>query len=272
MLGGRSTARVLKELVEPRNYHALARMAHVAVQPLDLARRYFLGGGDYPHECALRTPCGVVAPTVYSHHDVWTVVEIFCREDYHADTTIRVVVDVGSNIGISALYFLTRNEASRCYLYEPDPRNVERLERNLDTLRSRWRLEPDAVGPTAGMVDFTREATGRYGGVGVSGDDLIQVRCRAINDLLAEVLEQEDAIDVLKVDIEGLEPATVAAIRPELLARIGTIYFESPTPVRLHEAECDFSFANETVRLRRRPAAGTALTEPLPPAATRDGE
>ena len=196
------------------------------------------------------------------HHDVWTVVEIFCREDYRADTSIRVVVDVGSNIGISALYFLTRNDASRCYLYEPDPRNVERLERNLDVLRSRWRLEPVAVGPTGGMVDFAREETGRYGGVGASGTDVIRVTCWAINDLLAEVLEREEAIDVLKVDTEGLEPATVAGIRPELLARIRTIYFESPTPVRLHDAEFDFAFANETVRLRRRPGLGAALTEP----------
>jgi FkbM family methyltransferase len=252
VLGGRPATRVLKEIFEPRNYLGLARMARVAVHPFDLAGRYFVGRGTYPYDCALRTPLGVVAPTVYSHHDVWTVVEIFCREDYRADTLIEVVVDVGSNIGISALYFLTRNHASRCYLYEPDPRNVERLEHNLSALRTRWRLEPAAVGPTEGIVDFAREETGRYGSIDSSGPDLIRVPCRAVNDVLTEVLELEGAIDVLKIDTEGLEPATVASIRPELLARIDTVYFESTTAVRLHQDEFDFGFANETVRLRRR--------------------
>jgi hypothetical protein len=113
-------------------------------------------------------------------------------------------------------------------------------------------LEPAAVGPTEGIVDFAREETGRYGSIDSSGANLIRVPCRAINDVLTDVLEQEEAIDLLKIDTEGLEPATVASIRPELLARIGTVYFESTTPVRLHQAEFDFGFANETVRLRRR--------------------
>ena len=199
----------------------------------------------------MRTPRGVVAPTVYSHHDVWTVVEIFCREDYRADTSIRVVVDVGSNIGISALYFLTRNDASRCYLYEPDPRNVERLERNLDVLRSRWRLEPVAVGPTGGMVDFAREETGRYGGVGASGDRRHPTsRAGRSTTSSPRSSSGRSAIDVLKVDTEGLEPATVAGDPAGAPGADRTIYFESPTPVRLHEAECDFS-----LRERDGPAA-----------------
>jgi len=44
--------------------------------------------------------------------------EIFCRLDYLAKTDIKVVVDIGSNIGISALYFLSRNKQAKCYLFE----------------------------------------------------------------------------------------------------------------------------------------------------------
>ncbi len=61
----------------------------------------------------------------------------------------RVVVDIGSNIGISALYFLTRNPACRCWLYEPVPRNVERLRANLRRLRGPLRAHGGAVADAA---------------------------------------------------------------------------------------------------------------------------
>jgi FkbM family methyltransferase len=252
MLGGRPLSRVLKEVARPRNYLALVRMARVCEQPLDVARRYFLGGGEYPHRVRLKTPIGSVDATVWSHHDVWTIVEVFCRGDYRAGPEIRVVVDIGSNIGISALYFLTRAEECRCHLYEPDPRNAERLEANLEPFRDRWSLEQAAVGPEAGTVDFGREPTGRYGAVGADTADVIRVECLAINDVLSSVLRDEHEIDVLKVDTEGLEEATVAAIQAELLDRVRTIYFETETPARLHAERFDFSYANETVRLERK--------------------
>jgi FkbM family methyltransferase len=260
VLGGRPLARIVKEIGRPRNYLALARMFRVCRDPLDVARRYFLGGGTYPHRCELRTPVGGVSATVYSHHDVWTVVEVFCRGDYRVGREIEVAVDVGSNIGISALYFLTRNSACRTYLYEPDPRNAERLRRNLEAFSDRWTLHEAAVGPTAGSVEFGREETGRYGAVGAQTEDVIRVECVAVNDLLEDILSREGAVDVLKVDTEGLETATIAAISPELLEGIRTIYFESESPARLHEEHFEFSYANETVRLNRKPGPD-ALTE-----------
>jgi FkbM family methyltransferase len=260
VLGGRPLSFALKELVAPRNYVALVRMGRVCERPLDVARRYLLGGGDYPFVCAVRTPLGVVRPTLYTHHDVWTLSEIFCREDYRAGSDIGVVVDVGSNIGLSGLYFLTRNATCRCYLFEPDPRNVGRLRQNLAGLADRWSIEEVAVGPKEGVVSFGREPTGRYGAVGAATPDVIQVHCLSINDVLEVVLAREGAIDVLKVDTEGLEMDTVSAIRPDLLDRVETVYFESPRAVHLHEDRFDASFANETVTLRRRPSA-TALTQ-----------
>jgi FkbM family methyltransferase len=245
-------SRVVKEIGAPRNYLALGRMASSCPDFLDVARRYFFGGGTYPYRCRVRTPLGLVEPTLYSHHDVWTVVEIFCREDYRASSSTEVVVDIGSNIGISALYFLTRNRACRCLLYEPDPRNVARLKANLAPFADRWRLQEAAVGPEERIVEFGREPTGRYGTVGAQTSDVIRVPCLEINGVLQEVLGKEPEIDVLKIDTEGLEEPTVAAIRGELLDRIAMIYFESERPARLHEDRFAFSFSNETVRLSRR--------------------
>lgn len=255
MLGGRPLSFVLKEITAPRNYVALVRMARVCENPLDVGRRYLLGGGGYPFDCGVRTPLGLVRPTLYSHHDVWTLSEVFCREDYHAGADTQVVVDVGSNIGVSALYFLTRNPACRCYLFEPDPRNVARLRQNLSDFADRCFVEEVAVGPRSGIVSFGREPTGRYGSVGAETDDVIDVGCVGIEEALESILEREGWVDILKIDTEGLEKATVAALPPDVLDRVRTIYFESAEAARLHEDRYDITFANQTVTMRRRASA-----------------
>jgi len=219
---------------------------------VEVFKRHLFGAGDYPYACRVRTPLGLVRPTLWSTHDVWTLVEIFCRLDYRAPASAEVVVDIGSNIGLSALYFLTRNDRCRCRLYEPDPRNVERLRTNLEAFTERWELDEAAVGPTSGRVRFGREPSGRYGAVGAETGDVIEVECLDVNDVLQQALAETPEIDVLKLDTEGLEEATVEAIRPELLARIELVYFEWPVRTHVHEEVFTQSFANETMRLRRR--------------------
>ena len=127
------------------------------------ARRYLTGKGQYPYKCRVRTPTGVVTPELFSSHDMSTVNEIFCREDYRAPASLTVAVDLGANIGISGLYFLTRNKTSRVYLFEPDPKNVARLRDNLAGYESRYRLEEVAVAARDGEATFGVESTGRYG-------------------------------------------------------------------------------------------------------------
>lgn len=250
MLGGREPSLVLSEVVQRQNYVALWRMLTRYPGPRKNLGRYFFGWGSYPYRCRVRTPLGEVAPTLYSHHDVWTVNEVFCREDYPAGPDLGVVVDIGSNIGISALYFLTRNERSRCHLYEPVPENLDRLRANLAGFEDRYELHPVAVADRADTVSFGVEPTGRYGGIDLDLDGAIEVECREINDVLSAVLEREGHIDVLKLDTEGLELPTVRAIRPELLRRIDSIYFEWPEEPEIHPELFERSYANTTCALR----------------------
>jgi FkbM family methyltransferase len=200
----------------------------------------------------VRTPLGIIAPTLYSHHDMWTVNEVFCREDYRSGAGLGAVVDLGSNIGISALYFLTRNTGSRCWLYEPVPENVERLRRNLAGHEDRYRLSEAAVADRAGRYEFGVEETGRYGGIGADTGRSIEVEGLDVNDVLEEVLDEVPLIDVLKVDTEGLELATVEAVRPDLLRRIRTIFFEVDEEPEVHAEIFERSFANTTCSLRNR--------------------
>jgi FkbM family methyltransferase len=220
-----------------------------------LAKRYFVGGGSYPWTCRVRTPVGTVPLTLYSHHDVWTVHEVFGREDYAAGLTLGAVVDIGSNIGVSALYFLTRNRSSRCWLFEPVPRNAQRLGQNLAGYEDRYVLDEAAVADAAGTFDFAVEATGRYGGLEGQGTDRISVHCRRIDDVLEQVLEREPVIDVLKIDTEGTEAETAAAIPSGQLARIRRIYFEADAPLNPDPERFSMRFACDTCTLENRALA-----------------
>jgi len=231
LLADRPLGFVVRNALRPDNYRSLARAMRRYEHPADALPRYFRGSGEYPAEIGVRTPMGIVRPRVWTHHDVITVNEIFCRLDYETGPGTRVVVDIGSNIGISALYFLTRGPDVRCVLFEPVPTNVERLRENLAGFEGRWELHEAAVADRAGTLPFVTEPTGRYGGLDRGGTtaDTIEVKVEHVNDALEGVLAEHDRIDVLKLDTEGSEAATVRAIRPDLLERIGRIYCEDET-------------------------------------------
>ncbi len=241
---------VLRETARPRNYLAVARMLRVCPDFGDAARRYLLGAGDYPYECRLRTPLGIVAPTLHSRHDMFTVNEVFCRRDYPVPPGARSVVDIGSNIGLSALFFLTRDESCRCWLYEPVPANVERLRANLRAFADRFELREVAVAAADGRASFGVEDSGRYGGIGVATGRSIDVECVAVNDVLEEALDALPVVDLLKIDTEGSELEILRAIRPDLLARVRTICLETDTRPSFTPHGFRASFRNETWVLR----------------------
>jgi len=241
---------VVKEVFKPRNYTALVRMLRIYPAFPAAAWRYFTGRGRYPYHCRIRTPAGTIAPTLYSQHDMWTVNEIFCREDYAAEPPVRTVVDIGSNIGISALYFLTRDAQCRCWLHEPVSSNVERLRANLAGYEDRYELREVAVAAEAGTAVFGVEDSGRYGGIGVALDQSIEVECVAVDQALAAALANADLIDVLKIDTEGTELELLAASAPALLGSVRQVFLESAD--RGHPVPEPFSvrFRNDTWALR----------------------
>lgn len=225
-IGGRDVGRVAKALVEGRHYHAALNMVRLYKEPAQMFRRYLTSRGEYPFTTQVKTPSGWLDLRLFTPHDVLTVNEIFCREDYRADPEDKVVVDFGSNIGISAAYFLSRGPGVHAYLFEPLPANIERLEINLGRFQDRYTLEQVAVGPTDGEVEFDWEETGRYGGVGAATGQTITVKSRNSTTVLEEVIARHGQIDVLKVDIEGLEDAVVTGISHPLARHIRKIYVE----------------------------------------------
>jgi FkbM family methyltransferase len=228
---GRDASRLALAPFQLRHYRAAVNIIRTFPQPLTTLARYLTNRGTYPWTIELRTPIGRCPVTMYSSHDLLTVNEIFARQDYGDGDGVVVVVDFGANIGISALYFLTRRTTSRVHCFEPDPRNADRLRQNLTGFEDRYVLSEAAVAVVGGRATFMREETGRYGHLIQAGDrpntTPLEVEVMAAVAVLDEVIDQEGHIDLLKIDTEGNEDAIVAAIPHGTMARIGHVYFEN---------------------------------------------
>jgi FkbM family methyltransferase len=225
-LANRSMKTMLEALFQKQHWKAAANMFSVYDHPMDAYSRYLFARGACPVSISLRTPLGKVSPTLYSHHDMLTVNEIFCRQDYRASASDRVIVDFGSNIGISALYFLTRGGASFVYCHEPVPTNCEKLQRNLRGFRGRYQLAECAVALEDGTAEFGCEPSGRYGGIGKITGTSMTVECQSAVNILGGILKNHGEVDILKIDIETLERELLLSIPERMLARIGKIYIE----------------------------------------------
>jgi FkbM family methyltransferase len=225
----RSLATYATAPFQSRHYVAFANIWSRACEPVEFLRRYLLRDGSYPHVLHVRTPANPRLPiTIYSGEDVQTINEIFCRGDYEVAGDEKVVVDFGSNIGISALYWLNFAPQSFLYLFEPLARNVERLRAQLKGHEERYELHEVAVGTADGEVEFGYEPSGRYGGIGRTHMPTIKVPAVDSNAVLARVIEKHGRIDILKIDIETMEKVVTERIPEELADRIGTLFVEYP--------------------------------------------
>lgn len=235
LLAHRSAGKIMEAVLQRRHYVAFGKMALLSGSFWDVFSRYLTGKGEYPTACEVRTPSGPVKPTLHTFYDLLTLNEIFFREDYPATAADRVIVDIGSNIGLSALYFLTRGPETHCTLFEPDPRNVGRLKENLADFSQSYDLNECAVADQAGTVRFGLDVTsGRYGGLKSDFGHSTMVQCVHINTALKKTLDRHGRIDILKIDTEGSEIETIAAIDKTLLPRIRKIYIEAEPTTKLH--------------------------------------
>jgi FkbM family methyltransferase len=209
-------------------------------RPLDAFRRYVFGTGNYPAIIEGRTPIGTVKIKISHPHDMQTINEVFCRKDYPVAASDARIVDIGANIGVSALYFLTRRPDVFCYLFEPLPANIARLIENLKPFEGRYKLYKKAVFTHDGVVDFNVEPVGRYSQIASDEHrrngmaNCIQVECCDINSALGEVIK-DGKIDLIKIDIEGLEQVIIRAIDPDLRSSIGRIVYETNIAGRVAE-------------------------------------
>jgi len=159
--------------------------------------------------------------------DAFTVHEIFAWEIYFIDSrNPKTIVDFGSNIGVSEVYFLSRHSENIVYGFEPVPKLYSTLQQNVQSFNDRAFNQNFAIADKNGIAVMGIESSGRYGGIGIKTDSQIQVNTVDVNSVLSDILDKHSLIDVLKIDIEGLEDIVLEHISDENLARISVIYLE----------------------------------------------
>jgi FkbM family methyltransferase len=142
---------------------------------------------------------------------------------------VRVVLDIGANIGIASLYFAANFPNATVHAFEPDPANCEVLTANARAL-PRIQVHPFALGAEDGELElFESDQPTNLGGysahgLGVNPGRSQKVPVRHAGRALA-ALGVERA-DVLKIDTEGAEWEILTALDPELLGGVRLIMGE----------------------------------------------
>lgn len=128
-----------------------------------------------------------------------------------------VVYDIGANIGLISLILALRPEGRACrfHAFEPEPRNFEQLNANVDLNDLAGRVSPHqlALGDREGEVElFVRGTAGE-------GRHSIAARRGSTDSIMVPVMPasqfatSENAFpDVIKIDVEGAEGYVLAGL------------------------------------------------------------
>lgn len=141
----------------------------------------------------------VDGPTFYSGYK-----EIFQKKiyEFESEKESPLIIDCGSNIGLSVIFFKKLYPSSRIIAFEPDPVIFQALKDNVETFKFEdIQLNNKAVWIKEGKIDFSLE--GGYSGRISKGDESGE-KTQALTVDLSLLLEGNE-VDFLKLDIEGAE-------------------------------------------------------------------
>jgi FkbM family methyltransferase len=139
-------------------------------------------------------------------HDLATAWEVFALDLYApppslAPEAVRLVVDLGANVGYSCLYWLRAFPNARVLAFEPHPVHLEQLRKNLEL--NHWSGRADLVAAAAG----TTSGSGRLTDGGAGSSLLMKTGFASLPVPVVDWFEHVGGrtIDLLKMDIEGSE-------------------------------------------------------------------
>lgn len=134
-----------------------------------------------------------------------------------------IILDIGSNIGVSSIYFARRFPRARIYAFEPVPENVALLSRNVAPY-SNVHVLPVALGKTNGTIEMlASDSPHNFGGFsfyrqGSDPDRKIKVRMLDVNVALHEL--HMGCVDLIKIDTEGCEYDILTALSERVLRSV----------------------------------------------------
>lgn len=165
-------------------------------------------------------------------HEIW-VDEVYAPPGYEINDG-DVVVDIGANIGVFAMYAATRAKGVDVWSFEPFPKNAEYFRENLRSSNlNNIHLYQVAVGGSEGrrvlhvdnawiLHSLTEEG---------SDEDGLEVECITLDRLFGKI----EVCDLLKMDCEGSEYEILYSAADETISKIRRIV-------------CEFNNADSEVR------------------------
>lgn len=156
--------------------------------------------------------------------------EIFTEQVYYVEVDKKepVIVDVGAHIGLASLYFKKVYPGAKIVAVEPNPKVLPLLYKNLyENVIEGVEVVSVAVAAEEGKRDFYvdpgswQSSAGRWPRAWNGLQELERIEVEEVR--LEEVLPER--VDLLKLDIEGVETEVLAA-NGEALARAEKIVME----------------------------------------------
>jgi len=130
-----------------------------------------------------------------------------------------VFVDLGANIGISS-HYAAKHGASKIYCFEPDPKTLELLNKNIKVKHDSFNYAISNKRETLELFHWP------YNPVNIGPKYTVQTI--TLDDVFQMV--DQPVIDYLKMDIEGFEETVFDNVSKNVLRRIRKIFIEHHNP------------------------------------------
>lgn len=139
-----------------------------------------------------------------------------------------IVVDVGANIGVHTVHFASFARLGRVICFEPARSTFVQLLRNVEHLANVIPLNI-ALSDTTGLQQFFVAADNAYSGLKDTKREAIlrqeSVACFRGDEILMALIGNE-RVDLVKIDVEGLEMQVLSGLRAFLVAHRPVIFCE----------------------------------------------
>ena len=164
-------------------------------------------------------------------------------DDYLNAAPAGIVVDIGANIGWHTLHAAQHRNVEAVVAFEPDPFNACLLDRALlENKIDNVIINVCAVGAGSGVARLFRYKSSNCGRHTMVTDHGYGSRSVPVVDLdgaLASLGFQNRPISVIKIDVEGYEPAVIAGAAKSITLAEAVIVEHSPEMSRAGGLSCE---------------------------------
>ncbi len=134
------------------------------------------------------------------------------------------VVDIGANVGNHAMYFATFMGAARVIVIEPNPQAIEALTANVEANGLQDLIDMSALG--IGLSDQSEAGYKIKRQGGNLGATRLKKGAGKISVHRGDDLLGEDRVDLIKIDVEGMEMRVLAGLEQTIATQRPALFVE----------------------------------------------